>query len=115
MRAGLSYSVNVNGQWSAPTPIHIQNDYNVSEHANAFRFLEEWCRHICHSTGKKPWANATLYVSFWNGVEATEPVNMGAVINSNLEESSPYLLPLIIRRFILHPKVTAGLAGMTFL
>jgi hypothetical protein len=24
-------------------------------------------------------------------VEATEPVNMGAVINSNLEESSPYL------------------------
>ena len=34
-----------------------------------------------------------LYVSFWVGGEATEPVNMGNVINSNLDESSPYLCP----------------------
>ena len=30
MRAGLSYTVNVNGQWSTPVAIDIENDYNMS-------------------------------------------------------------------------------------
>jgi OmpA-OmpF porin, OOP family len=32
-----------------------------------------------------------LYVSFWDGKEATEPINMGSIINTELEESSPFL------------------------
>lgn len=32
-----------------------------------------------------------LYVSFWDGEKASEPVNMGGMINTEFEESSPYL------------------------
>lgn len=90
MKAGLSYSVNVNGQWSFPTTIHIKNDYNISEHANAFVALKTGiiiqAIQRCETQGGRD-----LYVSFWDGKEATEPINMGAVINSSFDESSPYL------------------------
>jgi OOP family OmpA-OmpF porin len=90
MRAGLSFSVNIRGQWSDPTPIHIKNNYNISDHSNAF---------VCLKTGviisavqrDETFGGRDLYVSFWNGSEATEPINMGAIINTDLEESSPYL------------------------
>jgi OOP family OmpA-OmpF porin len=90
MRAGLSYSVNVRGQWTAPLPIHIQNDYNVSDHANAFVSLKNGVI-ISAIQRAETVGQRDLYVSFWNGVEATEPVNMGSVINTDQEESSPYL------------------------
>lgn len=90
MRAGLSYSVNVNGQWSAPTTIDIKNDYNMSEQANACVSLRngviiQAIRRIETVGGRD------LYVSFWDGNEATEPINMGSVINTEMEESSPFL------------------------
>jgi len=90
MRAGLSYSVNMRGQWTAPLPIHIQNDYNVSDHANAFVSLKNGVI-ISAIQRAETVGQRDLYVSFWNGVEATEPVNMGSVINTDAEESSPYL------------------------
>ena len=40
MRYGLSYRVNVNGQWSDPRSIVIQNDYNISNHSNSFVSLK---------------------------------------------------------------------------
>jgi OOP family OmpA-OmpF porin len=90
MTAGLSYSVNVNGQWSVPTNIVIENDYNMSEHANAFVSLKNGViiRSIqrAESLGERD-----LFVSFWDGETATEPLNMGNVINTEFEESSPYL------------------------
>ena len=90
MRAGLSYSVNLNGQWTAPKPIHIQNDYNMSNHANAFVNLKSGviisAIERAESVGERD-----LYVSFWNGTDASEPINMGSVINTPFEESSPYL------------------------
>jgi hypothetical protein len=90
MRSGLSYSVNVRGQWTAPLPITIKNDYNVSDHANAFVSLKNGVI-ISAIQRAETIGERDLYVSFWNGVEATEPVNMGAVINTDQEESSPYL------------------------
>lgn len=90
MRAGLSYSVNVHGQWTVPQTIVIQNDYNISEHSNSFVSLKNGViiRAIqrTETVGERD-----LYVSFWNGVYATEPVNMGNIINTEMEESSPYL------------------------
>jgi hypothetical protein len=90
MRAGLSYSVNVNGQWAVPTNIEIENDYNMSEHSNSFVSLKNGIiiRSIerMESVGERD-----LFVSFWNGEKATEPINMGSVINTEMEESSPYL------------------------
>lgn len=90
MRAGVSYSVNVNGTWSVPQPILIKNDYNISVHENHFVSLK---RGVIISAIQRAETSGDrdLYVSFWNGESASEPVNMGAIINSEMEESSPYL------------------------
>lgn len=90
MRAGVSYSVNVNGKWTFPQPINIVDDYNCSEQSNTYVSLENGViiRAVkrVDTTGERD-----LYVSFWNGIEATQPVNMGGVINTDMEESSPFL------------------------
>lgn len=90
MRAGLSYSVNVNGQWSDPRTIVIQNDYNISNHANSFVSLKTGV--IIRAVERsESYGGRDLFVSFWNGEYATEPMNMGSVINTDMEESSPFL------------------------
>ncbi len=90
MRAGLSYSINKDGQWTTPEPIHIKNDYNISRHANAYVSLKNGV--IIQAIERtESVGGRDLYVSFWNGTEATEPINMGTVINSALDESSPFL------------------------
>ena len=90
MRAGLSYSVNVNGQWSVPVAINIVNDYNMSAHANSFVSLRNGV--IISSVERaESIGQRDLFVSFWDGENATEPINMGSVINTNAEESSPFL------------------------
>ena len=90
MRAGLSYSVRVNGQWSVPSAIEIVNDYNMSNHANSFVSLKTGV--IIRSVERtESLGQRDLFVSFWDGKKATEPVNMGTVINTELEESSPFL------------------------
>src|SRR5882757_4091708 len=92
MRAGLSYSVNVRGQWTLPTAIPIKNDYNISDHSNSFVSLKNGV--IIRAIQRaETFGERDLYVSFWNGVDATEPVNMGSVINTDMEESSPFLAP----------------------
>jgi OmpA-OmpF porin, OOP family len=90
MRAGLSYTVNMNGEWTVPNPIHIKNDYNISSSANHYVSLKSG---IIISAVQRVDTNGgrDLYVSFWDGESATEPINMGGIINSDLEESSPYL------------------------
>ncbi|HEU5289316.1 MAG TPA: hypothetical protein VFU05_01660 [Cyclobacteriaceae bacterium] len=90
MKPGVSYSVNVNGEWSFPTPINILDDYNISEHGNHYVSLKAGVI-ISAVERAESVGHRDLYVSFWNGEYATEPVNMGGVINSALEESSPYL------------------------
>jgi OOP family OmpA-OmpF porin len=90
MKPGVSYSVNVKGEWTFPTPINIMDDYNISEHGNHFVSLKLG---IIISAVQRVESNGhrDLYISFWNGEYATEPVNMGNIINSSMEESSPYL------------------------
>jgi hypothetical protein len=90
MKAGLSYSVNVQGAWTSPKTINILNDYNISDHSNTHVSLSKGIiiRAVqrCETVG-----NRDLYVSFWDGKKATEPISMGSVINTTEEESSPYL------------------------
>ena len=90
MRDGVSYSVKINGEWSTPRPIFIKNDYNLSKHANHFVSLKDGVI-ISAIERSETQGQRDLYISFWNGEYATEPVNMGSVINSELEEASPYL------------------------
>jgi hypothetical protein len=92
MRDGLSYSVNVKGIWSAPVSINIKNDYNISQHAGSFVSLKTGV--IIRSVERdETIGGRDLFVSFWDGQHATEPVNMGHAINTEFEESSPYLAP----------------------
>ncbi len=90
MRAGVSYSVNIKGQWSTPKSIDILNDYNMSEHSNSFVSLKSGVIIRAIQRGET-FGERDLYVSFWDGAQATEPINMGGVINTDLEESSPFL------------------------
>jgi hypothetical protein len=90
MLAGLSYSVNKNGQWSTPKSIRVKNDYNISDHGNSYVSLKSGV--IIQAIERaETFGSRDLYVSFWNGKSATEPINMGGVINSDMEESSPFL------------------------
>ena len=90
MRAGLSYSVNVNGTWSQPVAIDIKNHYNISQHENAYVSLKNGV--IILSVERiESIGGRDLFVSFWDGTHATEPINMGAIINTDMEESSPFL------------------------
>ncbi len=90
MRAGISLSTKVNGKFGGPKAISIKNDYNLSEHGNSYVSLRA---NVIISAVERyeTYGKRDLYVSFWVGGEATEPINMGPVINSNLDESSPYL------------------------
>ena len=90
MRAGVSYSVNTNGQWSEPKPINILNDYNIANSSNTYVSLKSGI--IIRAIQRaETHGDRDLYVSFWNGEEATEPVNMGSAINTEMEEASPFL------------------------
>lgn len=90
MGAGLSYSVNIQGQWSHPTPIHIQDEYNISEQANFFVGLHNGV--IISAVQRiETHGSRDLYISFWDGTKASTPINMGAIINTPQEESSPFL------------------------
>lgn len=90
MRDGISYAVNVDGTWSTPQPIHIKNYYNTSEHGNSYVSLKQGVIISAIERGDTQ-GSRDLYVSFWNGGDATEPINMGSIVNTGLEESSPYL------------------------
>jgi OOP family OmpA-OmpF porin len=90
MTAGISYSVNIDGTWSAPINIEIKNDYNIAEQGSAFVSVKHGV--IIQAIQRvETYGARDLYVSFWDGHRATEPVNMGSVINTDLEESSPFL------------------------
>ncbi|HTF18499.1 MAG TPA: hypothetical protein VK658_10525 [Chryseolinea sp.] len=90
MRAGLSYSVKVDGEWSAPVNIDIHDYYNTSEHENSFVALKNGII-ISAIERSEGYGGRDLFVSFWDGVKATMPMNMGEVINTEFEESSPFL------------------------
>jgi hypothetical protein len=90
MRAGLSYSVRVNGEWNAPKNIHIKHDYNISNQANAFVSVKNGVI-ISAIQRAETYGGRDLYVSFWDGHNATEPINMGGILNTEFEESSPFL------------------------
>jgi OOP family OmpA-OmpF porin len=90
MRAGISYTINVSGKWSAPVNINIENDYNISAHANAFVSVKAGV--IIQAVHRaETFGDRDLYISFWDGKHASEPVNLGSVINTTGEESSPFL------------------------
>ncbi len=89
---GISYSVKKEEKWSMPVPINIKKDQNVSSHRESFVALGIGVI-ITSVKRKDTFGDRDLYISFWNGKEASEPISMGPAINSAFDETTPYLSP----------------------
>lgn len=91
MQAGVSMSSNVGGSWTKPVALNIKNDYNFHEKANYF--LTNNRKTLIMSVQREDSkGDRDLYVSFMQDDSVwTEPLSLGAVINTAGEESAPFL------------------------
>jgi len=91
MMAGVSVSDNINGKWSKPKALNIINDYNFNEKANYF--LANTRKTLLMSVEREDSKGGRdLYVSFTKDDSVwTEPVNLGAVLNTAGEETAPFI------------------------
>ncbi|MGE0587221.1 MAG: OmpA family protein [Cyclobacteriaceae bacterium] len=91
MVAGVSVSDNLNGSWSDPKPINIENDYNFNEKANYF--MANTRKALLMSVEREDTQGGRdLYVSFQkNDSLWSEPLNLGDVVNTAGEETAPFL------------------------
>jgi OOP family OmpA-OmpF porin len=91
MMAGVSVSDNINGSWSKPKALNIANDYNYNEKANYF--LANTRKSLLMSVERDDSKGGRdLYVSFTKDDSLwSEPLNLGALINTAGEETAPFL------------------------
>jgi OmpA-OmpF porin, OOP family len=91
MKGGVSISTNEGGEWSKPTPLEIENDYNYSEKANYFMVNNR--KVLLMSVERDDsYGDRDLYVSFLKDDQSwTEPLNLGSTLNTAAEESAPFL------------------------
>ena len=91
MLAGVSMSTNINGNWTKPMAINIENDYNFNEKANYF--LANTKKTLLMSIEREDSKGGRdLYVSFQKSDSTwSQPLNLGNVINTANEESAPFL------------------------
>jgi OOP family OmpA-OmpF porin len=88
---GVSISDNINGKWSKPRGLEIENDYNFSEKSNYF--LANSRKALIMSVEREDTRGGRdLYVSFVESDSTwTEPVSLGGVVNTAGDESAPFL------------------------
>lgn len=91
MLAGVSVSNNIGGTWTKPQALNIENDYNFNEKANYF--LTNTRKALLMSVEREDSRGGRdLYVSFMkNDTVWSEPLNLGAVLNTAGEETAPFL------------------------
>ncbi len=91
MAAGVSISTRIEDGWSVPKNFKIENDYNYSPKANYF--IANNRKVLIMSVERDDsYGDRDLYVSFFKEDSTwSDPVNMGPVINTAAEESSPFL------------------------
>ncbi len=91
MAAGVSISTRIEDGWSVPKNFSIENDYNYSPKANYF--IANNRKVLIMSVERDDsYGDRDLYVSFFREDSTwSDPVNMGPVINTAAEESSPFL------------------------
>lgn len=91
MVAGVSVSDNLNGNWSTPKPLNIENDYNFNEKANYFMANTRTAL-LMSIEREDTHGDRDLYVSFQkNDSLWTTPLNLGDALNTAGEESAPFL------------------------
>ncbi|HCM77009.1 MAG TPA: hypothetical protein DIS90_11545 [Cytophagales bacterium] len=91
MTAGVSVSDNMNGSWSTPKALNIENDYNFNEKANYFMANTRTAL-LMSVEREDSRGDRDLYVSFQkNDSTWTSPLNLGDMLNTAGEESAPFL------------------------
>lgn len=92
MTLGVSKSyLQPDGTWAQPENLSIENDYNYSDKANYFLGADKKTM-VMAVERKDSYGDRDLYVSFQNSDGTwSAPLNMGKVINTADEESSPFL------------------------
>ncbi len=91
MVAGVSISTRINGIWSDPKGLEIENDYNFNEKANYF--LTDNRQTLLMSIEREDTrGDRDLYVTFIKSDSTwTQPLNLGDVVNTAGGESAPFL------------------------
>jgi OOP family OmpA-OmpF porin len=91
MVSGVSVSNHINGVWTPPQPVVIDNDYNYNEKANYF--LANTRKTLLLSVEREETRGGRdLYVSFQKEDNSwSEPLNLGEVVNTANDESAPFL------------------------
>lgn len=91
MLAGVSVSNNVNGKWTKPKALNIENDYNFNEKANYF--LSNTRKALIMSVEREDSRGGRdLYVSFMKDDSVwTEPLNLGDMLNTAGDETAPFI------------------------
>jgi outer membrane protein OmpA-like peptidoglycan-associated protein len=95
MKAGVSISIRVGELWSFPMPINIADDYNLSAKAG-YDLSSDRTTMIIAQQKSDSKGGLDLYAAFRDPdatypYSATESVNLGDVINSFGDETSPWL------------------------
>ena len=91
MKAGVSISTKEGDKWTKPYNLDIENDYNYNEKANYFLTNNRQVLLLAVERDDTH-GERDFYVSFFKEDSTwSEPLNMGDVINSVGDESSPFL------------------------
>jgi OmpA-OmpF porin, OOP family len=91
LKAGVSISSKTEAGWTKPQALDIVNEYNNSPKANYF--LANNRKVLLHSVERDDTrGDRDIYVSFLQkDGKWSEPVNLGSIINTASEETSPFL------------------------
>jgi hypothetical protein len=95
MVSGVSVSIRVGHLWSFPVPINIEADYNIARRAT-YDLSHDRNALVIAQQKFDTRGNLDLYVAFRdpdsnNPYSGTESVNLGKVINTYADETSPWL------------------------
>jgi hypothetical protein len=91
MKAGVSISTKEGDKWTKPYNLDIENDYNYHEKANYFLTNNRQVLLLAVERDDTH-GERDFYVSFFKEDSTwSEPLNMGDVLNSVGDESSPFL------------------------
>lgn len=92
MSAGISLSIRTGGVWSFPVPVYVSNDYNLSDRVS-YDLSSDRRTLVIAEQKVDSHGKLDLYVAFRKGktYTGTESINLGPVINSEGDETSPFL------------------------
>lgn len=89
---GIAFSVKERNTWSRPAPVSVDYLLNKSSHQSG-SISADGSIMLLSLQSYASRGEEDIYVSAYREGRWTQPVNLGSVINTNLQEMTPYLSP----------------------